>query len=173
MKASISTSLGPNIPAPLVPREEVMNAALAGAFAVAITAVASATIVHAEQSGPAAKAFDRGKYEYEAHCAVCHGLSGKGDGPFAEQLQTAAVVPDLTKLSEKNSGVFPFMRVYETIDGEHSLAAHGTRQMPIWGPRYKSEAGESPYDDFRVDADVFARARILALSEYVYRLQGK
>jgi mono/diheme cytochrome c family protein len=154
-------------------REEIMHPTLVRAFAWAIAAVASVTAVHAQQGGPAAKTFDRGRYEYEAHCAVCHGLSGKGDGPFAGQLQTAAVVPDLTELSKKNSGVFPFMRVYEMIDGERSLTWHGTRQMPIWGPRYRSEAGESAYDDFRADPDVFVRARILALSEYVYRLQGK
>ncbi len=150
-----------------------MNRALVRAFAVAVAAAASIAIVYAQQSGSAAKTVDRGKYEYETHCAVCHGLSGKGDGPFAEQLQTAAVVPDLTELSKKNNSVFPFMRVYEIIDGEHSLAGHGTRQMPIWGPRYKHEAGESAYDDFRADPDVFVRARILALSEYIYRLQGK
>ena len=150
-----------------------MNPTLVRVFAVAITAVASAANVCAQQSGSAAKTSDRGKYEYEANCAVCHGLSGKGDGPFAGQLQTAAVVSDLTELSKKNNGVFPFKRVYEIIDGEHSLAGHGTSQMPIWGLRYKREAGESAYDDFRGDPDVFVRARILALSEYVYRLQAK
>jgi len=150
-----------------------MGAALMRAIAVAVSAIASTTIAYAQQNGSAAKAFDRGRYEYEAHCAVCHGLSGKGDGPFADQLQTAAVVPNLSELSKKNNGVFPFMRVYEIIDGENSLRWHGTSQMPIWGPGYKREARESAYDDFRADPDAFARARILALTEYVYRLQGK
>ena len=149
-----------------------MNSALVGAIAIAATTVAVATLAQAQQA-PATKTFDRGKYEYEAHCAVCHGLSGKGDGPFAQQLQSAAAVPDLTELSRKNNGVFPFMHVYETIDGTHSVTWHGTRQMPVWGPRYKSEAGESLYDDFRADPEVFVRARILALSEYIYRLQAK
>jgi hypothetical protein len=35
------------------------------------------------------------------------------------------------------------------------------------------QAGESYYDDFRADPAVFVRARILALTEYVYRLQKK
>jgi hypothetical protein len=65
------------------------------------------------------------------------------------------------------------MRVYETIDGTWGVPAHGTKEMPVWGPRYKVEAGESSYDDFRADPEPFVRARILALTEYVYRLQAK
>ncbi len=42
--------------------------------------------------------------------------------------------------------------------------------MPIWGPRYKVQAGES---FFRYGPEDFIRARILALTEYVYRLQAK
>ena len=91
------------------------------------------------------------KYEYRVHCAVCHGLSGKGDGPFADQLKSGTVVPNLTELSKKNNGVFPFMRVYETIESG-KVSAHGTREMPIWGERY-------------------VRARILALTKYINRLQ--
>jgi hypothetical protein len=76
-------------------------------------------------------------------------------GPLAQQLKSASVMPDLTELSKKNNGVFPFMRIYETIDGTHSATWHGTRQMPIWGPRYKIEARESAYDEFRADSEVF------------------
>lgn len=150
-----------------------MNSKLIKAFTVGAIAVGTATMAHAQQSGLAAQNFDRGKYEYGAHCAVCHGMSGKGDGPFAQQLKSGTVMPNLTELSKKNNGVFPFMRVYEIIDGTQSVTGHGTRQMPVWGPRYKSEPGESLYDDFRADAEAFVRARILALTEYVYRLQAK
>jgi hypothetical protein len=149
-----------------------MNSKLIGVLTVSAIAIA-ATMAHAQQSGLAAKNFDRGKYEYEAHCAMCHGLSGKGDGPFAQQLKSGTVVPNLTELSKRNNGVFSFMRVYQIIDGTQSVTAHGPREMPIWGPRYKSEVGESVYDDYRADVEAFARARILALTEYVYRLQVK
>ncbi len=139
-----------------------------------VVTVASATTARTQQqSDLAAKNFDRGRYEYETHCAVCHGSTGKGDGPLAQQLKSATVMPNLTELSKKNNGVFPFMRVYEIIDGTQSVTWHGTREMPVWGPRYKSEAGESLYDDFRADPEVFVRARILALTEYIYRLQAK
>jgi len=136
----------------------------------AITAVAA--IAHA-QKNDATKAFDRGKYEYETHCAVCHGLNGKGNGPLAQQIRSVTGVPDLTELSEKNNGVFPFARVYEVIDGTQIATWHGTRQMPVWGPRYNSEARESLLEDVRSDPEVFVRARILALDEYIYRLQAK
>ena len=138
-----------------------------------MVAVATATMGRTQQSDLAAKNFDRGRYEYETHCAVCHGSTGKGDGPLAQQLKSATVIPNLTKLSRKNNGVFPFMHVYEIIDGTQSVTWHGTREMPVWGPPYKSEAGESSYDDFRADAEVFVRARILALTEYIYRLQAR
>ena len=147
-----------------------MNSKLIGVLMVSAIA---ATTAHAQQSGLAAQNFDRGKYEYEAHCATCHGLSGKGDGPFAQQLKSGIVVPNLTEISKRNNGVFSFKRVSDIIDGTESVTAHGPRQMPIWGPRYKGEVGENLYDDYRADAEAFARARILALTEYVYRLQAK
>ena len=147
-----------------------MNSKLIGVLMVSAIA---ATTAHAQQSGLAAQNFDRGKYEYEAHCATCHGLTGKGDGPFAQQLKSGTVVPNLTEISKRNNGVFSFMRVSDIIDGTESVTAHGPRQMPIWGPRYKSEVGENVYDDYRADVEAFARARILALTEYVYRLQAK
>ena len=109
-------------------------------------------MAQAQQSGPAVQSFDRGKYEYEAHCAVCHGLSGKGDGIFAGQFKSGTVVSNLTELSKKNNGVFPFKGVYESIDSG-KVSGHGTREMPIWGERY-------------------VHSRILALTEYINRLQA-
>jgi len=55
----------------------------------------------------------------------------KCDEPLA-QLKSTTAVPDLTELSKKNDGVFPFMRIYEKIDGTRSMTWHGTRQMPVW-----------------------------------------
>ena len=147
-----------------------MNSKLVRAFIVGAVALGPFTIAFAQQGGPPTQS-DRGKYEYNAHCAVCHGLSGKGDGTFAGVLRST--VPDLTALSKNNGGVFPFMRVYETIDGTWSVPAHGTRAMPVWGPRYKAEALESSFDDYPANAEPFVGARILALTEYVYRLQAK
>lgn len=150
-----------------------MHSIFLRAFTVAAISVGAMPMAHAQKSDLAAQNFDRGKYEYEAHCAVCHGLSGKGDGSFAQLFKAGTLMPDLTELSKKNNGVFPFARVFETIDGTQNVTAHGTRRMPVWGPRYKVEVERSVYDDFRADSEAFVRARILALTEYVYRLQAK
>ena len=119
----------------------------------------------------AAEKIDIGKGEYEVHCAVCHGLKGKGDGPFAEIMLKSSVA-DLTVLSRNNNGVFPFARVYEVIDGRQQMKAHGTREMPIWGNVYATMEA-SNYDDYPYDAESFVRGRILALIDYLHRLQAK
>jgi len=111
-----------------------------------------------------------GQREYEGHCAVCHGVTGKGDGPYAGIIEQK--MPDLSLLSKKNSGVFPVDRVYSMIDGSATLKAHGTRVMPIWGQRYRIEAAEKstevPYDD-----QAYVRVRINALIDYMLNLQVK
>jgi mono/diheme cytochrome c family protein len=116
---------------------------------------------------------DLGKREYDANCAVCHGPTGKGDGPYAPYFGMGATsVPDLTTLAKRSGGVFPFARVYEFIDGTQVVKAHGTREMPIWGADYKVKGAEY-YMDVPFDPQIFVRARILALTEYVYRLQPR
>ena len=119
-----------------------------------------------------AQTIDIGKREFNASCAVCHGTSGKGDGPMAGHL--SGRLPDLTTLAKRNNGVFPFARVYDTISGQREMKGHGTREMPIWGPRF-SEKATQHYQDFYgpYDSAAFARGRILSVTEYVYRLQAK
>jgi mono/diheme cytochrome c family protein len=79
-----------------------MHSILVRAFAVAEISVGVIPMAHAQKSDPAV---DRGKYEYEAHCAVCHGLSGAGDGSFAQLFKAGILMPDLTELAKKNNGV--------------------------------------------------------------------
>ena len=74
--------------APFKMREK-MRSKLVKAFIVSAMTVGVATIVHAQQNGAATRV-DAGKYEYDAHCAICHGLSGKGDGPFGRQVKFPA-----------------------------------------------------------------------------------
>lgn len=113
---------------------------------------------------------DLGKREYDSRCAVCHGAAGRGDGPYAALVTTR--VADLSQLARRNGGVFPFARVYESIDGTAGIAAHGPRDMPIWGSEYRVRAGEH-YFEMPYDPEAFVRARILALTEYVARLQAR
>lgn len=68
---------------------------------------------------------------FQAYCATCHGVTGKGDGPIASVLDTA--VPDLTTITKRHSGLFPTTRVRSIIAGDDLIKAHGTREMPIWG----------------------------------------
>jgi len=140
------------------------NAALARAAALLIGA--SATAVFA-----ADKPLDVGKGEYDAACASCHGLSGKGSGPVASQLKPT--VPDLTVLAKNNKGVFPFDRVYQVIDGRIEVKTHGTRDMPVWGLAFRRQSSVYFENYPANDPESGARSRILALTEYIYRLQGK
>lgn len=142
-------------------------------FGKVAAALAAVIIVGSVATAAAAadKLMDVGKFEYEGACAVCHGITGKGNGPFMGQLATR--VPDLTVLAANNGGVFPFDRVYQVIDGRQELKAHGTREMPIWGRSFRMQSSAFFENYPPHDIESSARSRILALTEYVYRLQGK
>jgi mono/diheme cytochrome c family protein len=113
---------------------------------------------------------DVGKREYDSNCAVCHGVTGKGNGPMAGIIDQK--VSDLTVLSKNNGGVFPLKHVYDVIEGERTVKGHGTRDMPVWGREYRIQAA-AHYYDVPYDAEAYVRARILALAEYINRLQKK
>ncbi len=68
---------------------------------------------------------------YAIHCASCHGPGGGGDGPVAAGLSVAP--PDLRALQARLDGRFPETEVLATIDGRREVAAHGPRDMPVWG----------------------------------------
>ena len=145
-------------------RASKMAAAILGAVVIC---GAGSLAYPAETQGPAK--FDLGKREYDSKCAVCHGSTGKGDGPYAGLLDTK--VPDLTNLAQRNHGMFPVLWVQEVIDGRQNFKAHGPSEMPIWGLDYLAKARESYMDPY--EAEAYVRMRILALTEYLYRLQAK
>ncbi len=107
-----------------------------------------------------------GGEEFQVSCAVCHGPNGRGHGSMARYL---TVKPsDLTQLARNNDGRFPFLEVFQMIDGRQVIAVHGTRAMPIWGDRYKVEAAMKygPYD-----TETVVRGRILELVQYLEAIQ--
>jgi mono/diheme cytochrome c family protein len=111
-----------------------------------------------------------GESEFKSHCAGCHGLDGKGNGPFVEFLKTQP--RSLTTLAKENQGVFPFQRIYEVIEGTNEIAAHGTRDMPLWGQRYATEI-VSQYGEFGTAHPQTVRCRILELVFFLSTLQER
>jgi mono/diheme cytochrome c family protein len=103
-----------------------------------------------------------GEEMYKNYCAVCHGTTGKGDGPAASALKVPP--PDLTTLAEKNGGKYPAMKVSAMIRGEQVLPAHGSKDMPIWGKLFwgMSSGHESE-----------VQQRVANLNKYIESLQKK
>ena len=80
------------------------------------------------------------EHDFRLYCSNCHGEGGRGDGPKTFGL--SGPPPDLTRLSERNGGVFPRERLQAIIDGREILKNHGDREMPVWGVWFKMEAEE-------------------------------
>jgi mono/diheme cytochrome c family protein len=103
-----------------------------------------------------------GRALYTTYCAVCHGSDARGHGPMASALKVPPA--DLTRIAERNGGIFPMTRVERVIAGEEPLlSGHGTREMPLWGPIF------SQVDD---DKDL-GRVRIDNLTRYLMAMQTK
>jgi mono/diheme cytochrome c family protein len=83
---------------------------------------------------------EAGKREFQRSCATCHGVDAKGSGPSATALNVKPT--DLTQLRKRQGGVFLFWRTYEKINGkdEALIRGHGTREMPVWGERFRSSS---------------------------------
>jgi mono/diheme cytochrome c family protein len=77
-----------------------------------------------------------GRLYFRQYCAQCHGPTGVGNGPVAASLKKKPA--NLTVLAKNNGGVFPEKEVYEYINGAKTVAAHGTREMPIWGTTFQT-----------------------------------
>ncbi len=99
---------------------------------------------------------------YASYCAACHGKDGKGNGPAAQALKVPP--PDLTTLTRRHDGKFPALVVAHAIGGEANLSAHGSKDMPVWGPVFRALS--------RNDQAV-VQMRITNLTKYVESLQTK
>jgi mono/diheme cytochrome c family protein len=103
-----------------------------------------------------------GKEMFTSYCAVCHGTDGKGGGPAASALKTAPA--NLTQLSNSNGGKYPALKVASTLRGTSDLPAHGSKDMPVWGPIFWGISNGH-------EAEV--QQRVTNLTEYVESLQAK
>ncbi|MGA7413760.1 MAG: c-type cytochrome [Bryobacteraceae bacterium] len=130
------------------------------ALSLAAIGVASAqTIVRA----PAAHTSAVNAAEmYKAYCAVCHGITGNGDGPAAAAMKTPPT--NLTQLAARNKGKFPSSAVTNSIIGDITMPeAHGTQEMPVWGEVFRTVShGNSE-----------VQQRIANLVQYVREMQSK
>ena len=100
---------------------------------------------------------------YRFYCAACHGQSGRGDGPVATALKETP--PDLRLLARRSGGAFPRQRVEALVANEGALRtpAHGSLEMPVWGPIFHG-----------LDAsDVMATIRITNVVQYLESIQTK
>ncbi|GAB4361180.1 MAG: hypothetical protein OHK0021_05300 [Bryobacter sp.] len=132
-------------------------------FLLALAGLVSANLVSAQEKSPRKlPATLDGKELFVAYCASCHGMDLKGKGPVAPALNKA--VPDLTTLAKRKGGKFPVADLEKSILGEgQSLAAHGSREMPVWGPVFR-----------RVENDQdLGLVRVRRVVEYIQSRQAK
>jgi len=143
----------------------------------AISAITFAPVAQAQAQAPAqqrvqqrdATRIDAGQRAYETHCASCHGMSARGDGPMKPFLTTAP--SDLTTIAKRNGGAFPEQLVWEMIDGRSSISIgpHGSREMPVWGQEFRDESRRRGDQN----PEWSARNRIVALLGYLNSVQQK
>jgi mono/diheme cytochrome c family protein len=74
---------------------------------------------------------DKGRALYMQHCAACHGIKGDGHGPLEHQLLTPP--SDLRLLSKRYGNPLAEDQIARFMDGRADVAAHGPRDMPVWG----------------------------------------
>ena len=96
-----------------------------------------------------------GEQLYGRFCASCHGKSGFGDGPVAASFKV--LVPDLTRIAQRQGGRFPADRIRRVVDGRDVVGSHGSRLMPVWGEEFQGSG----------DADVI----VGRLVEYLRSIQ--
>jgi len=83
------------------------------------------------------------------YCASCHGVHGKGNGPAAPALRVK--VPDLTQIKRRSHGQFPRARLRDIIEGANGPVAHGSREMPVWGPLFHQIDADQDLGNVRVE----------------------
>ncbi|OFW31395.1 MAG: hypothetical protein A3H97_22300 [Acidobacteria bacterium RIFCSPLOWO2_02_FULL_65_29] len=69
---------------------------------------------------------------YKAYCASCHGVDGKGQGPAAGALKQKPI--NLTTIAKNNRGMFPRATIEDVLINGGKWKAHGSKDMPTWGP---------------------------------------
>jgi mono/diheme cytochrome c family protein len=151
------------------PRVRGGSCALSGVLAVGLLVTIAAGRLSGQASQPSgirvapcvAIASLEGNDNFQRYCAVCHGTTGKGNGPAAGALR--GPLPDLTTIAARHAGKFDRVAVERVISGaDRRPSAHGTVAMPMWGPVFNGS------EDAKVTT-----LRIQNLAEYLETLQRK
>jgi mono/diheme cytochrome c family protein len=103
-----------------------------------------------------------GRQMFKDYCASCHGADAKGHGPVSAYLNKQP--PDLTKLAKEHGGTFPRDYVTTTLRYGINLRAHGTSDMPVWGPIFQE------WDDY---SEAAVQRRIQLLCDFLESIQEK
>ncbi|MGA7288858.1 MAG: hypothetical protein WBX02_12235, partial [Terriglobales bacterium] len=71
---------------------------------------------------------------------------------------------DLTALAKQNGGKYPANKVSAILSGQTDLAAHGNKEMPVWGKIFWSMSGGHEGE---------VQQRVANLNHYIESLQVK
>lgn len=104
----------------------------------------------------------RGAVIFKQDCAVCHGALAQGDGPAANDLKVRP--PNLTTLSVRHGGKFPSGYVLDVLRNGVEAPAHGTAEMPVWGPIF---------DLMNRNNGTQSKLRVMNLINYLKSIQQK
>jgi len=110
----------------------IFNLLVFGAALVSILTIAGAQENQIKKTQVKATSPVSAAQMFKEYCAVCHGPSGKGDGPVATALKVPP--PDLTTLAQRHDGKFPDDYVSNVLKNGVQNPAHGSGEMPVWGP---------------------------------------
>ena len=148
-------------------RLALVAGAVAATLVVFVAPVAGSTEVVLKQEYMTASQarLTHGEDLYAELCSVCHGQSGKGDGPAVAALRQNPI--DLTTLKSINNGEFPRDALEKSIYGKNRIEAHGTLDMPIWGRAFEL----TKPDWARAKRSKFAEHRIHNIVDYIESLQ--
>ncbi|HST10883.1 MAG TPA: cytochrome c [Terriglobales bacterium] len=142
-------------------------------FGLSAVILALAMIAMAQQAAPSQEKVIKhapvkptsaasGQEMYSSYCAVCHGLDGKGAGPAASALKVPP--SDLTALAAQNGGKYPSLHISSVLRGEAETPAHGSKDMPVWGPLFRH---------LSLGHDAEVQQRIANLNQYIDSIQKK
>jgi len=123
----------------------------------------------AQHNPPADHAKDRkgvrhksGSKQALQNCAPCHGADLKGKGPAAPAFKVPPT--DLTTFAKRHGGTFSALDLETAITSKgQPVPAHGSPNMPVWGPIFKSISPD--------DGDLVLR--VSNLVKYIESLQVK